>query len=545
MNSSNPSPSKIRWKSGAILLGVLALIDIGVYLALNDNRTYQIMAMWGLGMLTLIVTLLWWILGSGASWGTKAKGIVIFGVIAGVFSLSLRVDGFKGDMFPVLAFRWTATPEEKAADYRESQMVEGQDKTPDLAMQEIGQMDWPDFRGQDREGVIPGRLLNPDPDWQSSPPELLWKIPVGLGWGSVSVVGSGLFTLEQRGPKETLAAYSLVDGSEIWSVSHVARFSEQMGGDGPRTTPVYHEGKVYALGATGWLSAHEAANGKTIWAKNILEENQASNLMWGMSSTPVIYKDRIIAAPGGPAGSQAQAYRLDDGEVVWKSGSGGASYGSPVIRELGGRPWALVFQADGLYAMDPEDGAVGWGFEWSNSPKVNAAIPFVNGNKVLISSGYGVGSAYFEVTPDPNETTWKSSEIWTSIRLKSKFNDLLIHEGFIYGLDEGRLTCLELESGRRLWKGDSYGFGQMLQIKDRILILSESGEVALVKMDSEGFQEITKFQAIQGKTWNHPAVAQGRLVVRNDREMACFDLDLEYDKVEGDAAELAARIQGF
>ena len=118
MNPSKPSAFKIRWKSGAILLGVLALLDFGVYFALNDNRTFQIMAMWGLGMLTLIVTLLWWILGSGASWGLKAKGIVIFGVVAGAFSLSLRVDGFKGDMFPILAFRWTATPEEKAADYR-------------------------------------------------------------------------------------------------------------------------------------------------------------------------------------------------------------------------------------------------------------------------------------------------------------------------------------------------------------------------------------------------------------------------------------------
>jgi outer membrane protein assembly factor BamB len=542
MNPSKPSAFKIRWKSGAILLGVLALLDFVVYFALNDNRTFQIMAMWGLGMLTLIVTLLWWILGSGASWGLKAKGIVIFGVVAGAFSLSLRVDGFKGDMFPILAFRWTATPEEKAADYRENQLVQGQEASG-LDFQEIGQMDWPDFRGQDRTGIIPGRLLNPDPDWQSSPPELLWKIPVGLGWGSVSVVGSGLFTMEQRGPKETLAAYSLVDGSEIWSVSHGARFSEQMGGDGPRTTPVYHEGKVYAFGATGWLSAHEAGTGKTIWAKNILEENQASNLVWGMSSTPVIYKDMIIAAPGGPAGSQVQAYRLDDGEVVWKSGSGGASYGSPVIRELGGRDWALVFQADGLYAMNPEDGAVGWSFAWSNSPKVNAAIPYVNGNEVLISNGYGVGSALFEVTSESidNEETWKTSEIWTSIRLKSKFNDLLIHEGFIYGLDEGRLTCLDLESGRRLWKGDSYGFGQMLQINNRIIILSESGEVALVKMDSEDFQEITKFQAIQGKTWNHPAIAHGKLIVRNDREMACFDLDLEYDEVK----EIPAELLGF
>ena len=157
MNSSKPSTSKIRWKSGAILLGVLALLDFGVYFALSDNRTFQIMAMWGLGMLTIIVTLLWWILGSGASWGTKAKGIVIFGVIAGAFSLSLRVDGFKGDMFPILAFRWTETPEEKAADYRENQLVEGQEAS-DLALQEIGQMDWPDFRGKDRTGVIPGRL---------------------------------------------------------------------------------------------------------------------------------------------------------------------------------------------------------------------------------------------------------------------------------------------------------------------------------------------------------------------------------------------------
>ncbi len=533
------STKKIRWKAGGILLLCLLVLDFGVYFLLSDNRTFQIMAMWGLSILSTIIMLAWWVLGSGGSWSTKAKGIVLIGIVAGAFSMTLRVDGYKGDMFPILAFRWSATPEEKAAEYRQ-QSAGGSEDAPDLVIREEAELtDWPDFRGLDRLGVVSAQWGDADPDWQASAPEMIWKIPIGLGWGSVSVVDTALFTMEQRGSKEALVAYSLEDGHEIWSVSHEVRFSEQMGGDGPRTTPVYHQGIVYAFGATGWLSAHEASNGETIWSKNILKENGASNLMWGMSSTPVIYQDRLIAAPGGPEGEQVQAYRLEDGEVLWKSGSGNASYASPVIRNVGSKDWALVFQAEGLYALDPENGAVGWSFPWSNNPNINAAVPFVNENEVLISCGYGVGSVLFEVQARGEEAEWVTEEIWSSIRLKSKFNDFIVHDGGIYGLDEGRITCLDLDSGRRLWKGDNYGYGQMLQIEDRLLILAESGEVALVALDPEEFKEITRFQAIEGKTWNHPAVAQGKLIVRNDREMACFDLNLDYETNLTKAPEVA------
>jgi outer membrane protein assembly factor BamB len=178
----------------------------------------------------------------------------------------------------------------------------------------------------------------------------------------------------------------------------------------------------------------------------------------------------------------------------------------------------------GLQAFRPGDGRSVWRHDWADQAMRIVQPHRIGDDQVLFGSGYGNGTRLLQVTAA--EDTWDATEVWTSKRLKPYFNDFVHHEGFVYGFDGKILTCIDVATGKRRWKGGRYGYGQLLLLPetDRLLVLSETGEVALVKAEPEEHVELGKFQAIEGKTWNHPVVAHNRLLVRNGQEAACFAL---------------------
>jgi outer membrane protein assembly factor BamB len=344
-----------------------------------------------------------------------------------------------------------------------------------------------------------------------------------LGYASLVVASGVAYTIEQRRGQEVVAAYHVNTGRELWTTSWDSQFVEFQGGDGPRATPTYYRGHVYALGALGALRALDARTGQTIWHRNILDDNGASNLQWGMAGAPLVVDDKIVVLPGGTRGSSVAAYSAATGAPVWKSLDDVQAYTSPMLATLGGVRQVVVVSATRAVGVTVEDGRLLWEYPWATDMGINAAQPLMLGDdRVFLSAGYGHGAAVFSVDRDGERFTTRT--LWQTTRMKNKFTSSVLHNGFIYGLDEAILACLDAATGDLKWKAGRYGYGQVLLAGDHLIVLSEDGRLALVKADPTGHRELSTFQAIEGKTWNHPVLVDGILLVRNAAEMAAFDL---------------------
>jgi outer membrane protein assembly factor BamB len=348
----------------------------------------------------------------------------------------------------------------------------------------------------------------------------VWRQPIGGGYASFVIAQGRAFTIEQRRHQEVATAYDMSTGREIWAHGWDAEFQESLGGDGPRATPTWHEGRVYALGAAGELRCLDAATGKRLWSRNILTDNHAENLQWGMSNAPLIVDDKVIVLPGGPAGQSVVAYNKLTGEPVWKALDDRQAYTSPMLVTLAGKRQILVVAARRAMGLTVDNGTLLWEYPWKTEYDINSAQPIILGpNRVFLSAGYGHGSAVIEIAGDG-----KVSEIWVNNRMKNKFSSSVLFEGNIYGFDEAIFACIDAASGELKWKGGRYGYGQVLLAGGNLIITTETGEVALVKATPEAHRELSRFEAVSGKTWNNPAISDGLLLVRNTTEMACFRL---------------------
>ena len=510
----------IRWWPAILSIGVLGCAEAFIFWSLEgkEDRTLQGFSFLLFMVILSILLVSWWVLFSRTTWETRLRGI---GVLI-LLGLLIRFDGFTGDIFPSFSFRWSPSPKEKAeksrADLSDAELKPsagiGDLKMRDYLLQST---DWPGYLGAGRDGIVHGHTYNET--WLN--PGEVWRIPMGDGWSSFAVAGPLCWTQEQDGDEERVTCYEVATGARLWRHADRIRFDETFGGPGPRATPTFHGGRIYSLGATGLLNCLDAGTGKPAWSVNILSDNGAVNLDWAMSGSPLVHDGRVIVSPGGKNGRSLVAYDLENGERLWSAGSGVASYSSPQYAVIHGVPQILILNGEGLASHAPDDGHVLWNHPWTNMNKVLVAQPLpCLDSSILLSAGYRKGSVLLDIAFKDGQ--WSVSERWKSLRLKAKFNNLILHGSHVYGLDEGILVCLDLTTGKRIWKGGRYGYGQMVRVGDVLVVLAESGEVVHVRATPDGHQEIGRFDALEGKTWNHPAIANGRLLVRNNQQAACF-----------------------
>ena len=337
----------------------------------------------------------------------------------------------------------------------------------------------------------------------------VWKQPVGLGYASFAVADGRAFTIEQRRRQEVVTAYDVNNGKELWAQGWNAEYSDSTG-DGPRATPTWDDGRIYALGATGELRCLDAKSGAVAWGKNILKDNQASNLSWAMAASPLIVDDKVIVLPGGSGGKSVVAYNKLTGTPVWKALDDTQAYVSPMLVTLAGRRQIVVVSSKRVLGVAPEDGSLLWSLPWDTDMGINVSQPvMVSANRFFISSGYGKGAALVEVSGAGK--TQSARMVWENTSMKNKFNSSVVHQGHAYGLDEGILTCVDVNTGERKWKGGRYGYGQVVLASGHLIVLSENGELVLVKATPAQHSEVARFQALQGKTWNYPAISGGRI----------------------------------
>jgi outer membrane protein assembly factor BamB len=382
--------------------------------------------------------------------------------------------------------------------------------------------EWPGFRGPDRDDVVRGVQIATD--WSTSPPVQLWRRGIGPGWSSFAVSGDLLYTQEQRGADEVVSCYRVSTGEPVWRHRDGTRFWESNGGAGPRGTPTLSNGRVYALGATGILNVLDANTGAVIWSRNAATDVHIKIPMWGISSSPLVVDDVVIVAAGG----KLAGYDVATGNQRWSGPGGGMSYSSPHLATIDGVPQVLFLGGPGTISVAPATGKVLWQYAWEGGAIVQPGLTADGGILVnAISMNGGIGMRRLAVARGAEG--WTATERWTSTGLKPYFNDFVVHKGHAFGFDGSILSCIDLQDGQRKWKGGRYGNGQLLLLADQdlLLVLSEEGELALVKATPDQFTEVAHFSAaLEGKTWNHPVVVRDVLLVRNDHEMAAFRLSL-------------------
>ena len=459
-----------------------------------------------------------------------------------------QTEGVTGDGRSLLTWRWKQTPEQlllarsagvepmaspvapplpppAPAPVVEKTPAEPVTAVPAVSTKAIAPhaaASWPGFRGPSRDGIVTG-AARIKTDWKASPPVELWRGPVGPGWSSFAVGNGRIYTQEQRGEFEVVACYDAATGKPVWIHRDTARFWESNAGAGPRGTPTLHHGRVYTLGATGIANSLDAVTGAVIWTRNAASDTGAKLPDWAFASSPLVVDDLVIVATSG----RLAAYELATGAPRWVQTEGGGSYSSPQMVNLGGVAQIVFLDYAGASGFAPADGKELWQHSWPGGKILQPAL--TADGALLITTGDmsgGVGVRRLAVANGPDG--WTAKEVWTSNGMKPYFNDIATHHGYAFGFDGGILACIDLEDGKRKWKGGRYGRGQLLLLADQdlLLVLSEEGELALVSAVTGQFTEIARFPAMDGKTWNHPVLAGDLLLVRNGQEMVAFRLPL-------------------
>jgi outer membrane protein assembly factor BamB len=455
----------------------------------------------------------------------------------------VRTGGFTGDFDHDFAWRWTPTPEERlvatekelptppapptttaAAPAPAPQASATPTPVPSAPTEARTAADWPGFRGPRRDGIVAGMQIKTD--WSASPPVRMWRRPIGPGWSSFAVKGDRVYTQEQRGEHEVVSCYTLFTGEPVWRHKDRARFWESNAGPGPRGTPTLHNGRVYTLGGTAIVNALDAQTGARFWSRNAASDTGAKTPGWGFASSPLVVDDIVIVAAAG----HLVAYDATTGKPRWFGPKSGSGYSSPHLATIGGVRQVVLLNGAGAISVAPTDGKVLWEHKWPGDgivqPGLTAEGDVLIGTATGMGEGAGIGMRRVAVAQGSDG--WTVEERWTTNGLKPYFNDFVVHEGHAYGFDGALLACVDLKDGARKWKGGRYGAGQLVLLpeQDLLLVLSEHGELALARAVPDGFTEVARVPAIEGKTWNHPVVAGNVVLARNAQEMAAFRLAL-------------------
>ena len=397
---------------------------------------------------------------------------------------------------------------------------------------------WPEVSGVQLES-----------DWRTHPPQLEWRHEIGAGWSSFAIVGNYAFTQEQRRDREFVSCYRLDTGEVVWSHADANRFDPRdiqggVSGIGPRATPTIHNARVFSQGATGIVNCLDAVSGKVLWSHDTCAETGAGVPTYGKSGSPLVVDGKVIISVGAPKDSASRqefnssllAYDAESGAVRWAAGNRPADYASPIVAKFAGERQIIVVNEGYVTSHRATDGAVLWEHPWAGlgDTQETAVQPIpLAGDRLLLCKGYGYGISLLDITRGVDgkflaRPTWNPPIISV---LKSKFSNLVLHDGYLYGIDEVLLECVELETGKVAWKKrrrPPFGHGQILLIGDALLVLSETGELAMVQATPDGYHEMSSIQALDPDdvTWNNLAFSTPYLLVRNAREAACYRLPL-------------------
>ena len=393
-----------------------------------------------------------------------------------------------------------------------------------LATASMLAQDWPQFLGPDRDGHYSGPAL--DIDWDVDGPPEVWRRAVGAGFAGPVVVGGQVILFHRLDDREVVEALDASTGAAVWQYDYLTTYRDDFGFDeGPRAAPVVADGRVYTFGAQGQLHALNLETGDLAWYVDTKAEFDFRKGFFGAAGSPLVEGGHVIANIGG-ADAGVVAFDAETGAVAWRALDDEASYSSGVSATIGGVRHAVFFTRNYLAGLDPADGAVRFSRPWRSRLRasVNAATPLVVDDLIFVSATYGTGAGLFRVNGGQLDEIWISDEV-----MSNHYSTSVYHDGHLYGF-HGRqeyspsLRAVELRTGAVKWDIPSYGAGTVTLADDRLVIVRESGELVVAPASPEAFTVIATAQILPPVVRAYPALAAGRIYVRNENTLICLDL---------------------
>lgn len=414
--------------------------------------------------------------------------------------------------------------------------------------------DWPQYRGPNQDGVSTETIRT---NWTAQPPPQLWQVPLGAALSSLSIQNGRVFTMEREGNtidgRERCVALDAATGQRLWSADvDLADYPHGgVGGDdGPRSTPTADGDRVYALGSYLNLVCLNAANGQVVWSRNLVADfptltsgTYRGVVDWQSAGSPLVVGDLVYVASAANT-DRLFAFNKYTGALVWRRHNDTMTQASPVFSTIAGVPQIVFFTRSGLVSVNPLTGDQFWRYTFPFSTS-SAASPVVGGDTVYCSAAYGSGAGVVRVTNDGGALT--ATQVWrTAGANQNHWATPVYHDGHyygVYGQSVLNLDCIDATTGVRKWRRSGVGYGSVLKVGPHLLVFEDDGWVALAQLDSTAYREIDRFQAITGRCWNNPAVADGILYVRSTLAAAAYRVAAP--RVELSSAALAPTPAGF
>jgi outer membrane protein assembly factor BamB len=381
--------------------------------------------------------------------------------------------------------------------------------------------DWPQWRGPSRDGKSAETgLLD---SWPKGGPRLVWKAQgLGEGYSSFSVAGNRLFTQGQQGSQEFVLAIDVNTGKPLWKTPTGAALGNDKG-NGPRGTPTIDGNHLYAVAGDGTLVCLDIETGKRIWGKRFVGDFRGSAPRWGYAESPLVEGDRVIVTPGGP-GAAVVALNKTTGDLLWKSQSDGAAYSSAIPFDAGGARGLAILTATAAIGLNMRNGELLWRYAKVANRVANIATPIVSNGHVFVSTDYGTGCALLKLTPDGGSV--KASEVYFNRDMRNHYTTSVLVGDYLYGFSSEILTAMNFMTGQVAWRDRSVGKGNCIYAGERLYCLGEDGVVGLIEPSPAAYREKSRFEIPRGPnpTWTPPVVANGRLYLREQDNLYCYDI---------------------
>src|SRR5262245_5324717 len=402
----------------------------------------------------------------------------------------------------------------------------GADEKKDLTVTSNGgPHDWPQWRGPNRNEISAETGLLKT--WPKSGPELVWKIKkLGGGYSTPSIAGGRIFGMSYRDKDEVVWALDEQTGRELW-VKKIAAKGSAGYNEGPRSTPTVEGDVLYTLGISGDLVCMKVADGELVWQVNLRKEYKGSVGGWGYCESPLIDGDKVVIAPGG---KDATIVALDKktGKNIWKAAVGdSAHYASTIIAEIGGKKQYIDFLAGGVVSVDAEDGKFLWRYDNPHNGTANCSTAIYHDGHVFAASSYGTGGGLAKIGGSGD--SFNAEEVYFTKQMKNHHGGMVLVDGYLYGSDEGELTCLDWKTGKVMWEERRPGKGSLTCADGKIYYRNEGGKgtMYLVEVNPKKYVELGKFDQPDrsgANAWSHPVVANGRLYIRDQDVLFCYDV---------------------
>ena len=378
--------------------------------------------------------------------------------------------------------------------------------------------DWPQWRGPNRDGISSETGLVAA--WPPAGPRLVWRATgLGEGYASIAVARGRLYTQGQRGSQQFVMAFDVKTGSKLWETPTSARSFRESRGNGPRGTPTVDGDRLYAMAADGTLASLDAATGKVIWSQNVVQKYGGAMIEWAFSESPLVDGDRLIVMPGGRGASLVSLNKLD-GTLQWKAGSDQAGYSSTILAEVEGVRQVVALSGESAFGVRVDNGQVLWRYDRVSNSTANIATPIVHDGHVFLSTDYGTGGALLKLGARG------ASEVYFTREMMNHYSTSVLVGDVLYGFSNSILTAMRFRTGQVLWRHRSVGKGSLVFADKFLYVLSEEGVLGLVEARPDQYREVSRFEIPSGQflTWAPPTVADGRLYVREQDRLMCFDI---------------------